>query len=305
MSRKDAPLQVELPRAADEKPAWSRVGLIAAAGFILGIVWPIVAGVRIGPSPPSDARPSKADVAATASATAAASAEPAVVAPAPSAAPASNNQLVVVGRGTIERCFDAKRKRLEDCGELEFDPLAVPRIEALANCPSALGLEGKLSIGFDLDFKKKQVHVAKGKKTTLPSSTVQGILQCAGREFANVELTDVPHQHPRYSLYYTATFYPPGKHPEAVAAPAKADEPSKTEDAPGDAAGTTTSESSASGTATVRWDTALIRKEPKDGAVAARAVRGTRLKIVGRRGDWYRVELGSKTGWVYRGAVGL
>jgi hypothetical protein len=307
MSRKDPPLQVELPRAVDDKPVWSRVGLIAAAGFVLGVAWPHLAGVRLGPNPPSDARPAIADTAApaTAAPTAAPSVVAAVPSAAPSAEPASNQQLVVVGPGTIQRCFDAKRKRLDDCGELEFDPIATPRLQALANCPSALGLEGQLSIGFDIDFKKKQVHVAKGKKTTLPSSTVQGVLQCAAREFANVELTDVPHEHPRYSLLYTATFHPPGKHPTAAVAPANGEGPAEKQGDAGDAAGTTTSEASASGTATVRWDTALIRKEPKDGGIAARAVRGTRLTIVGRRGDWYRVEVGKKTGWVYRGAIGL
>jgi uncharacterized protein YgiM (DUF1202 family) len=69
--------------------------------------------------------------------------------------------------------------------------------------------------------------------------------------------------------------------------------------------GATTSEADASGSAIVAWDTALLRKEPKDGEVVARLVRGTKVKIVGKQSDWYKVESGSKSGWVYRGTIGL
>jgi hypothetical protein len=109
----------------------------------------------------------------------------------------------------------------------------------------------------------------------------------------------MPHKHRHYSLEYGLTFYGPGKHPEgAGAAPTDpgSDDP---------AAGATTSEADASGTAIVAWDTALLRKEPKDGEVVARLVRGTKVKIVGKQSDWYKVESGSKSGWVYRGTIGL
>ena len=41
------------------------------------------------------------------------------------------------------------------------------------------------------------------KGTTLPSSTVDGIVQCAAREFGNVSLEEVPHKHRKYTLVYT------------------------------------------------------------------------------------------------------
>ena len=56
--------------------------------------------------------------------------------------------------------------------------------------------------------------------------------------------------------------------------------------------------------ASVTWDTALVRSEPKTGKVLMRLVRGTRVKILGRRKDWYRVKIREKEGWIYRGALG-
>lgn len=306
MSRKEAPLVVDVPRPGQEAPVWSRVGLIAAAGFAIGIIWPRLAGVDIGPRAPEDARAEAEAAAAAAAAPSASASAPAMAsAAAPVAPPAAeppanepkNKQVVVVGPGAIQRCWDDKGKKVEDCGELQFDPVAKKRLETLATCSAALGLEGKVNVTFDIDFKKKEVHVGRAKKNALPSSTVDGIIQCAAKEFTKIELGDVPHALRRYALSYTLSFYPPGKEPQAeevVAAPEAAD-----------AKGATTSETAASGSAIVSWDTALVRKQPKDGDVVARVVRGTKVKIVAKQNDWYRVEVAGKTGWVYRGSIGL
>ena len=63
----------------------------------------------------------------------------------------------------------------------------------------------------------------------------------------------------------------------------------------------------ASGRATVGWNVALIRKEPRDGEVVARVLSGTNVVVTGRQGDWYRVKYDGKgnEGWVYRSAIGL
>jgi hypothetical protein len=303
MAKQDPPLKVEIPRPADDQPAWSRVGIIAALGFVVGVAWPRFAGVKIGPSAPDDDRAAPAAV-ATASPTAAPEAPAAPGGTgSPGAAPAGetlgNRQQVVVGPGKITRCFDKKNKKIEDCGQLQFDPVALPKLRELVKCPSAIGLEGKMSIGFNLDFQKKEVQVIKSKKSSMPTSTVQGILQCAAREFTNVSLDEVPNKHRRYTVFYTAAFYPPGKQPEGEAKPGSEEGESEA------SAGAMTSESEATGVATVNWDTALVRKEPKNGDVVARLVRGTRVKIVGRQNDWYKVEHGSATGWVHRASIGL
>jgi len=306
MAKQERPLEVEIPRPGAERPVWSRVGIIGVAGFVIGIAWPKVAGVKVGPSVPGDLAKAEATAAPTASAAApSSSAEPAAPGSAGSAgAPASgvpaNQELVVVGAGKITRCFDKKDKKIEDCEKLLFDPIAVKKLRELGKCPSALGLSGKMTIGFEINFDKKEVQVAKPKKgtTTLPSTTVNGILQCGAREFANVSLDDVPHKFRRYTLSYALTFYPPGKHPENA-------EDAKASDDGAAAAGSTTDKTEATGNAVVSVDAALLRNEPKGKEKVGRLVRGTKVKILARQNDWYQVQEGSNVGWLYRSAIGL
>jgi hypothetical protein len=318
MAKSERPFTVEIPRPGAEQPVWSRVGIIGVVGFVVGMAWPRLAGVKIGPSVPADLR---AQVEGSASPPAlsaprAPSSSASVPAGAPDAPPpagdggddtdappSANQEMVVIGPGKIVRCSDKKDKKIDDCEKLLFDPLAVKRLRELSRCPSAAGLTGKLTVGLEVDFGKKEVAVKNRKKgTSLPSSTVTGIVQCVAQHFANVSLEEVPHKHRRYTLEYTLSFYGPGKHPEG-APPSAGPAPDGGDADP--AAGSTTSEAEASGSAIVAWDTALLRKEPKDGEVVARLVRGTKVKIVGKQSDWYKVESGSKTGWVYRGTIGL
>ncbi|AKT39745.1 SH3 domain-containing protein [Chondromyces crocatus] len=298
--KKERPVTVQIPRPAEEQPVWTRVGVIAAIGFVIGVAWPRLAGVRIGPSVPGDGRKTEAEATPTAAPALAPPPDTAApeTTPPPAEASRKNEQLVVVGPGSVTRCADKKNKKVDDCGELKFDAVALPKLQELAQCPSALGLEGKLSLGFDINFDKSEVQVVKGKKkSNLPSSTINGILQCAAREFTNVALDAIPHKHARYSLAYTATFYPPGKHPdEAGSAGTK---PAEGEE------GAAPSEDGTTGTADVAWDTALVRSRPKNGDVVLRLVRGTRIKLIGRENDWYKVEHRGKSGWLYRGAIGL
>ncbi|MBI4703565.1 MAG: SH3 domain-containing protein [Deltaproteobacteria bacterium] len=294
MPRKPRPLEIAVPRPEQDRPLWGRVGAIGLAGLVAGLVWPHLAGIRVGPKVPGADRPLSI-------ATAPAGASP-LAAPAPSGSPQieqpaaaskpTNRQRVVVGEGTVARCWHEKQE-LEgaECGALRMDGAVVPRLELLADCPSAVGLSGELAIGFDLDFGKQVVTLLRGKKPGLPPSTVDGMLTCARDYVSEVALEQIPHKYRRYQVFYKLTFYPPGTAPEA--APEAQSEPAQ------DAA---TGE--VRGTATVGWDTALIRDEPQTGQVLARLVRGTRVVLLARRKDWYRVRHGSTEGWVYRGAVG-
>ena len=54
MPRRDTPLSIEIPSADAERPAWTKVGIVAAAGFLVGIVWPRLTNTRIAPNPPAD-----------------------------------------------------------------------------------------------------------------------------------------------------------------------------------------------------------------------------------------------------------
>jgi hypothetical protein len=294
MLSKDAPLTVEVPTAESDRPAWGKVGIVAAAGFVFGILWPRLTNTRIAPNPPADNAP-----AALASASAAAPVAPsppalASVAPAPAAPTA--DQGIMVGPGAILSCRDGKDEQKDGCGSLEFDPIAVPKIKALSQCPAANAAQGKLSIGFDVDFRKKAVHVLLGKSTTLPRDKAEALVKCADTAFDRVSLGAVPHEHRRYTVFYTASF----------AGQAKSAEPTN-EKPPieGPVAGTTTSESPATGTTTVNWDVAIVRDSPKTGAIVGRVLRGSKVKVLAHQGEWYRVQYGSITGWVYRGTIGL
>jgi hypothetical protein len=295
MPREDAPLSIEIPRPDADRPAWTKVGIVAAAGFVIGIVWPWLTNTRIAPNPPADNA-----AASLASASASASAAAALPVPAPPGVPpatpqAPAEQAIAVGPGVILHCRDGKDEQKEECGALEFDPIAVPKIKSLSQCPAASGTTGKLSIGFDVDFRHKAVKVLLGKSTSLPRDKAQALIKCADTAFDKVSLGTVPHEHRRYTVFYTATF----------AGQAKAGEPTNEKPAEGPAAGTTTSESPASGTATVNWDVAIVRDAPKTGTIVGRVLRGSKVKVLAHQGEWYRVQYGSMAGWVYRGTIGL
>lgn len=79
-------MSVDVPSADRDTPGWIKVGVIAVVGFALGVAWPRVTGVRLGPNPPGETA-SNARV-TTSSETAQAATTKAVLAPkvAPSAA---------------------------------------------------------------------------------------------------------------------------------------------------------------------------------------------------------------------------
>ena len=291
MPRNDTPLSIEMPAPGADRPPWGKVGIVAAAGFVFGILWPRLTSTRIAPNPPSDA-PTTANM-QPAPAAAGSSAPALSAAGVASAMPA--DQAVAVSPGAIVHCHDAKDDAKEDCGSLEFDPIAVPKIKALAQCPASNGLTGKLSIGFDVDFHKKAVKVQLGKSTTLPRDKAEALIRCADTAFDKVSLGEVPHEHRRYTVFYVASFSTPNK------AEPVADKPT----VEGPVAGTTTSESPANGTAAVGWDVAIVRDAPKTGTIVGRVLRGSKVKVVAHQGEWYRVQYGSIEGWVYRGTIGL
>src|SRR5690606_11724321 len=170
----------------------------------IGLTWPSLAGIRIGPEIPGSKKdeavaelevPASA-VAASASARAPAPAEPALAAEAP-----SNTQQVVVGGGTIVSCQKkGDRVKGSECGSIKLDDELAPKLEQLATCPSALGLEGEMSLAFDIQFDKKEIRVLKGKKNELPSSTINGVLACAADYIEGLKPEAIPHEHERYRV---------------------------------------------------------------------------------------------------------
>jgi hypothetical protein len=187
-------------------------------------------------------------------------------------------------------CRDAKGSRVATCDPPEFDAVARPKLLALADCAEEKQAQGTLSIGFELDFDAGKIKdIQKGKSTSLPDKAADALLGCAKKEFSTVALSGIEHKQAKYTIFYLAEFLPPGT-------------PSKPE---GEAsAGSITP---ASGTATVTWEVAIARDHPKDGEIVARILRGTRVSVTGRDGEWYRIKYDAKgsEAWVFRTAIGM
>lgn len=274
------------------------VGVVAICGFVLGIAWPRLLDVKVGPDVPSGGPAAKTPPPDGSSSAGASAPKPlSATAPAPTAestaedaASPTNKQQVVIGTPEVLGCKNKKGEKIDDCGKIAFEEQAKKHLDALARCPSAIGLEGKLTLSLTLNFDKNDVLVDVGKKKSdLPSSTQRGVVACAGQAFKALELEEIRHTHPRYTLSIPVAFYPPGKEPPTEGKP---EEQAATSDAEG------------LGSATVKWEKALVRETPDEGKVVARLPQGTRIKLLEQKDDWYRIESSKGKGWVYRQAIG-
>jgi hypothetical protein len=294
-------LKIEVPTPQDDKLRFGRVGVIALVGFLIGVAWPRLAGVKLVPSVPTeDETPSVASSAEPAGSAPPAAAmkpaeapEPEVATPPPATEPGDRLKL---SEAQIVSCRDAKGNKRDNCGTLEFDRVARARLQALAACPGAPSGAGTLSLGFELDFRANKIgKVESGKSTTLDEAAVKAMLECTEREFANASLSDLKHDHERYTVFYRVEFLSQAVLAQAALARAA-------EGGDGGAEAT-----SASGRATVTWEVAILRSEPKEGDIVARILRGTRVVVTGRQGDWYKVRYDAKgnEAWVFKSAIGL
>lgn len=321
--RKSAPVAVEMPSPDRDNPGWVKVGVIAAVGFILGIAWPRVMGVRLGPSAPGEASTSssasKAARAADAPPASVAAKTAAPVAPAlpPSAnvaapAKASGPPQISVLRGSVIGCRtdDGESKKGRECGSVSgLDPLVASRLRKLATCGAAEGQTGKLSFVVTADFASGKMTWDVGKSSTV--GNVDGLTACLKTHFQGVTMNGVAHEHPRYTVAYTTTFAPPldsaGK--ESVDESAKSSKGDKADKAAKEEKGDDKNEPviTAGSDGSVAWEVALVRDAPKTGQVVARLPRGSKVKVGALKDGWYAVKYGdgfSSDGWLYRGAVG-
>lgn len=290
LTRREKPLSVELPSPKEDRAITSKVGLVAAIGFVVGVAWPRIFGMEVGPSRPGGGADRPPVAAAAPTSTGAAPVSSAAPPEASSSAEAepspSNKQTVVVGDGKVKICRNKKGEKLDECGKLSIDKLVKPRLGGLSSCPAALGLDGRLKLGVAVNFEKNEVVIVDDEKSSLPSSTVRGVLACAGEEMKGVELEKVAHTHARYTVVYEITFLPPGRTLEPEAGEAEE------------------AEDKGLGRATVTWEKALVRETAEDGKVLTRLPQGTRVRLVEQKDDWFLVESGKTKGWVYRQAIG-
>ena len=305
--RNEAPFTVQVPLAGEDRPAWVKVGVIAAVGFAIGIAWPRVAGIRLGPSAPGE---STAATAAASRAPDAPSAAPVSIASAPVAAePQASAPLpvapsgpptVAVTKGIVVSCRTEDNENIKGsaaCGGLSgIDAFAQPRIRRLSACTAADGAAGKLAFTLFVDFNLNRVGTDIAKSSTVPN--VESIGNCLKQQFGGIlPLGAIEHTHPRYSVVYNTSFtlhdaQPPGQATATLPPSATGSPAAMPVDAP---------------TAAVVWEVAIVRDTPRTGQVVARLQRGTKIHVGNSQEGWYRVRYGngfSTEGWVYRGAIG-
>jgi hypothetical protein len=252
-------------------------------GFVIGVAWPKLAGVKIGPSAPTDTVASAAssvDLPAPVAAQVTAS-TPAVassVAPAP--------VLITVGRGVVLSCKSEEGESFKgkECGMVPaFDAVAQPRLKKLASVPSLANAKGKIGVTFILDFKSKKVAVDLGRSSTIKDDSAKAFLK---EQFQDVSLGPIVHDQEKYTMSYGITF---GEAPAST---------------PGTTPGTSTPSSSSSDVE-VTWDVAIVRDAPHTGTIIARLPRGTKVQTGTSQAGWYEITYGSgNKGWVYRSAIG-
>jgi len=211
---------------------------------------------------------------------------------APSATTGSSEPSVSVGIAVksvqATSCEDAGGVSQRSCDKIDFGSAFEETLQVLSTCEAARKADGVLSLGFDVDFGAgKLSHFISGQSTTIAETIADGLIACAEKALTDVSLHGIQHRYDKYRVYYLIEFTPSSK---------DAAEPETQQQVVG-----------ASGRAVVTWEVALIRERPRDGAIVARILGGTRLVVTGRSGDWYRVKYDAKgsEGWVFRAAIGL
>lgn len=284
-----------------EQPQLGWLSGIVAFCFGVGVLWPLLAGLDLAPRPPgTEARIQaealaaiNADPLTAAGATAEVDADGDEVEEAP--APVTARQLALIEQADVASCKDARGKLVDHCDRPLVRDAIEPALGRLAECPAAQAAAGRLSLGLQLDFKRRRIAGLKsGKGTTLARDKVTRLLTCARLELSGVSLKDIAHEQSEYWMYFDVELLPPGSRIES-----KPDH---------SALGIEAGIVEASGYATVGWNTAVVRETPlADAAVATRLLFGTRVRVTGRLGDWYRVIYDAKgrIGWVHRNEVGM
>ncbi|HSC87093.1 MAG TPA: SH3 domain-containing protein [Polyangiaceae bacterium] len=269
------------PSVTERGPVSLRVFLvIAGVGFVVGLVWPRLAGLHLVPEAPIEEARSVAEEPATEVTQATARANE------PEPHQLTQDDLLEIGEPEITSCRDEAGKEKKTCDALDLDDRVHPTLRALGECPGAKGAFGSFSLGFTVDFEKKRIGEPKsGRSTDMPASVVDELLRCAKQSLVSVGLEGLEHASTSYVVFYRLRF----KTPEAALAREGAIVP-------------------ASGQADVRWRTALVREEPeRDARVRERVLAGARLVVTGRKGEWYRVKYDAqgREGWVHGAALGM
>ena len=317
---KNVRLNVEVPAQPGGAEASSspfvRVGVIALVGFGVGVAWPRVMGIQVGPAPiPSltagepESDPRALATAGTATPLASASAAPAASNSAPTKA--NGPVAITIAKGVVLSCRNSEGETLKgrECGGAPkgLDAFVAPHLGKLAQCPAASEAQGKLSAVLTFDFRASRLTSEVGKSSTV--STTEPLGKCLKEALSGVELPTVSHEHSRYAVAYSVNFEPGQKSAAAdsSAKPAPADSADEaTDPAAPSASGSSGPMPSEGSSAVIEWDTARVRNAPRNGEIIARWSKGTKVTVVTHQGGWLKVKRdgSSEEGWIYKSALG-
>jgi hypothetical protein len=295
-----ADLRLMAPRPAFKSPAapsetpprMAHLAAVVVFCFAAGVSWPLLAGLELAPRPPQSAAEAQAARAAEAAATSDAPiADETTPEGDEAAAEIARSQTALVGEATVASCKTKRGLAQDHCDRPLLRDAVEPALRQLARCPGAQGLAGSFSLGLHVDFERRHIaELRAGRNTSLPREKLDELLSCAKTELSAVSFNGVAHERAQYWIYYPIELVPPGSRIEPRSATAGSEFVA------------------ANGYATVGGNSASVRAAPADDATSvARLALGTRVKVTGRQGDWYRVSYDAKgrLGWVHRGELGL
>ncbi len=99
----------------------------------------------------------------------------------------------------------------ERCDHITFFEDAMTRaVKENATCAPPSKTGAQVSFVLDLDFRKKQRKLNRGKSTTLSKEQSKELFACVEKALPTPDWDSVPHQHSRYIVNLTAN-YPPSE----------------------------------------------------------------------------------------------
>ena len=114
---------------------------------------------------------------------------------------------------TTMRCTDPGpgSTAADRCDHITFFEDALGRaLRENAMCAPQTSTGATISIVMDIDFRRKQLKIFRGKSSTLPDARTKELFECLKRAMPAPEWGSIPHQHSRYVVSVKAE-YPPSE----------------------------------------------------------------------------------------------
>jgi hypothetical protein len=111
------------------------------------------------------------------------------------------------------RCMDPGPGKTppERCDHITWFEDALARaIRENTSCAPSTKTGATISFVMDVDFRRKQLKLYRGKSSSVPEKESKELFRCVKRAMPTPEWGSVPHQHARYVVNATAT-YPPAE----------------------------------------------------------------------------------------------